>query len=285
MTKSPVITIYRPNMRHELGFFETWAVMMRNVWGARELIWQLFKRDFFAPYKKSFVGVAWVLIAPAAGMLSWILVQRAGLLNPGDVGVPYPVYVLIGTTIWGLFMGLVRSTAKTLTAGQSLVMQVNYPHEALLFKQSAEALTNFLISLTLTVVVLAVFRVLPSWGVLLLPLVLLPLYFLAAAFGLIFSMLAVVAVDMTKVIEVGLGFLMFLTPVVYTPDATKGLARHVVDWNPLTYLVCSARDIILYGRLYNPGMYFLWAAIAVFLFLISWRLFYVSEHKLIERMI
>ena len=37
MTKSPVITIYRPNMRHELGFFETWAVMMRNVWGAARL--------------------------------------------------------------------------------------------------------------------------------------------------------------------------------------------------------------------------------------------------------
>ena len=72
-----------------------------------------------------------------------------------------------------------------------------------------------------------------------------------------------------------LGFLMFLTPVVYTPDAAKGLARYVVDWNPLTYLVCSARDIVLYGRLYNPGMYFLWAGIAVFLFLISWRLFYV----------
>jgi len=72
-----------------------------------------------------------------------------------------------------------------------------------------------------------------------------------------------------------LGFLMFLTPVVYTPDAAKGLARYVVDWNPLTYLVCSARDVVLYGRLYNPGMYFLWAGIAVFLFLISWRLFYV----------
>ena len=43
-------------MRHELGFFETWEVMSRNVWGDRELIWQLFKRDFFAAYRESVVG-------------------------------------------------------------------------------------------------------------------------------------------------------------------------------------------------------------------------------------
>ena len=54
MSDDDRITVYRPNMRHEHGWFECWAVMARNVWGARELIWQLFKRDFFAGYKKSF---------------------------------------------------------------------------------------------------------------------------------------------------------------------------------------------------------------------------------------
>ena len=25
------ITVYRPNQRHELGFFETWSVMAKNI--------------------------------------------------------------------------------------------------------------------------------------------------------------------------------------------------------------------------------------------------------------
>lgn len=278
-------TVYRANIRQELGFFATWVVMAKNVWNARELVWQLFKRDFFAPYRKSFIGITWVFVIPVVGMLSWIFMRGAGLLKPGDVGVPYPVYVLIGTTIWGLFMGLLRATSMTLTAGQSLVMQVNYPHEALLFKQSAEQITNFLIAFVLNVIVLVGFRVVPSWGILLFPVVLLPLVLLAAAGGLILSMIAVVAVDMSKAVEVGLGFLMFLTPVVYQPDAATGLASLVVKWNPLTYLVCSARNMILYGTLYDPPLYFLWTIVSVILFLVSWRLFYVGEHKLIERMI
>ena len=42
------MTIYRPNQRHELGVFKTWVVMAKNVINSRELIWQLFKRDFLA---------------------------------------------------------------------------------------------------------------------------------------------------------------------------------------------------------------------------------------------
>jgi ABC-type polysaccharide/polyol phosphate export permease len=60
-------------MRHELGLFRTWAVMARNVWGARELIWQLFKRDLLAGYKKSFIGMAWLFISPLMGIVSWRL--------------------------------------------------------------------------------------------------------------------------------------------------------------------------------------------------------------------
>jgi hypothetical protein len=43
----------------------------------------------------------------------------------------------------------------------------------------------------------------------------------------------------------------------------------------------------VHGRLYdgNIAAYFLFVLISLLLFLISWRLFYVSEHKLIERMI
>ena len=284
-TQSDAITVYRPNMRHELGFFQTWVVMSRNVWGARELIWQLFKRDFFAAYKKSFIGIAWIFLAPLAGIVSWIFLQKAGMLKPGDVGIPYPAYVLVGTSMWGLFMGFFGAASSTLSAGQALVMQVNYPHEALLFKQTAQHLANFALAFVLNMVVLLAFKVIPSWGTLLFPLVALPLFWLGAAIGLIFSMVAIVAVDLNMIVNMGMGFLMYVTPVIYSEKAATGIAAQIIKWNPLTYLVCSCRDIIIYGRLYHPVGYFVCAALSLLLFLVAWRLFYVSEHKLIERMI
>lgn len=285
MTSSDKITVYRPNMRHELGFFATWVVMARNVWRARELIWQLFKRDFFAAYKKSFMGKAWLFISPVMGIVSWVFLQMSGMLKPGDVGIPYPVYVLVGTSMWGLFMGFYYAASGTLNAGAALIMQVNFPHEAMLFKQAAQTLASFVITFALNIAVLLCFQVMPSWGVLLLPLVALPLFLLAAALGLMIAMIGVVATDVSRFVDMGMAFMMYLTPVIYAADTPPPFVQSIIHWNPLTYLVCSCRDIMLYGRLYDATGYFISAGLALASFLIAWRLFYVSEDKLVERMI
>jgi ABC-type polysaccharide/polyol phosphate export permease len=277
--------VYRPNQRHELGFFHTWAVMLTNIVRSRELIWQLFKRDFFASYKKSFIGITWIFLAPVMGIVSWVFLQKTGMLQPGEVGIPYPAYVLIGTAMWGLFMGFYESARSTLSAGQSLVMQVNYPHEALLFKQTAQHLANFLIGFVMNIIVIVAFGVVPSWKIIFFPLVVLPLFFLGAAIGLIISMISIVAVDLNRIINMGMGLMLWVTPVIYSDRVKSPLVQFLMKWNPLTYLVCSARDIIIYGRLYETTGYFICAGLSVILFMVSWRLFYVSEDKIIERMI
>ena len=279
------VTVYRPNQRHDLGFFETWSVMAKNILNSRELIWQLFKRDFFASYKKSFLGITWIFVAPIMGIVSWVFLKMTGMLNPGDVGIPYPAYVLVGTSMWGLFMGFFNSANATLSAGQALVMQVNYPHEALLFKQISQHLANFLITFVINVVVLVILGVIPSWKIIFFPLVVLPLFFVGAAIGLITSMISIVAVDISRIINMGMGLMMYLTPLIYSDKVNSHFVQSIIRWNPLTYLVCSARDIIIYGRLYDIKGYFICTLLSFLLFMISWRLFYVSEDRIIERMI
>jgi lipopolysaccharide transport system permease protein len=282
---SQQITIYTPNQRHNLGFFKTWSVMSRNIINSRELIWQLFKRDFFASYKKSFIGITWIFIAPIMGIVSWVFLNMTGMLHPGDVGIPYPAYVLIGTSMWGLFIGFFRSAEQTLSSGKALVMQVNYPREALLFKQTAQHLANFTIIFVMNIIVLFAFKVIPSGKIILFPLVVLPLFFLGGAIGLVVSMISIVAVDISRMINMGMGLMMYLTPVIYSDKVNSQFAQSIIKWNPLTYLVCSARDIIIYGRLYDVKGYFICVALSFLLFMISWRLFYVSEDRIIERMI
>ena len=280
------LTVYRPDMRHELGFLATWRLMAQNVWSARELIWQLFKRDFFAQYKKSFLGMAWLFLMPLFGILSWIFLNKAGVLKPGEMAVPYPVYVLVGTTMWGLFIGLYNAASNTLASGADLIMQVSYPHEALLFQQAAKQIANFSIGFVLNLVVLAVYGVMPAWTIILVPVAALPLFFLASAFGLVSSMIKVVAMDVARMIEMAFGLILFVTPVVYTMDQIENPLIHTfVRWNPLTYLVCSLRDLVLFGRLYDPTGYWVCAAASLLLFMLSWRLFYVSEGKIVERMV
>ena len=279
------IVTYRPNQRHELCYLQTWVIMTKNITESKNLIWQLFKRDYFATYKKSFIGITWVLLSPIVGIISWVFLRSSGMLNTGDVGIPYPAYVLIGTSMWGLFMGFFTSATQMLETGNRLVIQINFPHEALLFQQAAIQLSNFFFSFLVNIIVLIIFGIMPSWNIILLPLVILPLFFLGSAIGLIASMISVVAVDINRLLTTAMGLLLFTTPVIYSDKIGNVWVQQLINWNPLTYLVCSARDIVLFGRLYHPTGFFICAIASFFIFLIAGRLFYVSENKIIEKML
>jgi len=285
MNGSRTTVTYRPNQRHELGWIRTWIVMGSAVWNSRGLIWELFKRDFLAAYRKSFIGITWLFVMPAMGVVSWVFLQRTGILQPGETEVPYTVYVLVGTTIFGLFLSLYDAAANTLESAKELALQVRYPHEALLFKQAAEQIANFSIGFLMNLLVLALFRVIPSWKIIFLPLVILPLVMMAMAIGLVASMVSVVAVDISRFIRLGLGLAMWATPVVYSTNIESSLVRALIKWNPLSYTVCSCRDIVLEGRLYHPTGYWITCGLATLMLMLSWRLFYVSEDKVIERLI
>jgi lipopolysaccharide transport system permease protein len=278
------VTVYRPNQRHELGFVGTWLVLIRSFVDSRELIWQLFRRDFFVSYKKSFIGATWIILTPLSGILVWVFLKHSGVLQPGEVGVPYPVYVLIGSSVWGLFMGFYTAAANTLKDGQHLAQQVHYPHEIFLFVRSMLQIVNFFIALVLNLLVLVFFGVIPSAAALFFPLVALPLFLLGAGIGLLVSMLSVVAFDLEKAFTALMTLLIWSVPVIYSGRPGSPLLQTIIRWNPLTYLVCSSRDILLFGRLYDPPAYAISAALALAVFLVSLRLFYVSESELVERM-
>lgn len=279
------MTIYEPNHRIKLGFFQIWVQMFKNIYRSRELIWQLFKRDFLGQYKKSFLGITWFFISPLIGILSWIFMNMVGILNPGDVGVPYPVYVLLGTSIWGMFMGFFDAGMSTLGAGSGFIMQVNYPHEALLVKQTAQFLANYILGFMITIIILLAFGVIPHWMTIFYPLLTLPLFFLGGGIGLLLSIVGIVASDVQKGFALMMSLLLFITPVVYSPKTGGPVLQSIIKWNPLTYLVAGVRDVIISGTMPHPDRYIYSAVGALVFFLLAWRLFFIAEDKIVERMI
>ena len=268
--------IYKPNMRSQTGFFRTWWIMIRNITESRELIYQLFRRDFL---------MGWLVIAPLMGIISWVFMNLTGVLNPGDVGIPYPAYVLLSSTVWGLFMGFFNSASGTLDAASGFILQVKFPHDVLLIKQTLQQLVNFTITFLITLIVLLLFGVVPHWKIVFFPLLVLPLFFLGSAIGLVVSVISVVAVDMKRGFGFVMSLLMYVTPVIYSSRIENPTLQAIIKWNPLTYLVGGVRDMIIFGTLEHFDRFIYSAIISFFSFLLAWRLFFVSEDKVIEKMI
>ncbi len=279
------INIYESNQRQKVGIFRCWFLMIKNITLSGDLIAQLFKRDFIAVYKKSFFGVAWIFIIPVISIVSWVFMNMAGILKPGDVGIPYPAYVMLSMSIWRLFVGFYTAATETLGAGASFIMQVKYPHEVLLIKQTAQELANFTLGFVPIVAMLFVFGVSPNWKIVFLPIMVIPLFFLGAGIGLVISVISVVSLDIKEGFKFLLGLLLFITPVIYGPKVESELLAKILEWNPLTYLIGTVRDIIIYGKAAYIDRYVISSLFAFFIFLFSWRLFFLSEEKVIEKMI
>lgn len=277
--------VYSPNKRAKESLLTTYSTLFKNIVESKELIIQLYKRDFLMMYKKSFLGMGWLLISPLMGIVSWVFMNSAGVLDPGDVGIPYPAYVLISTSLFGLFMNFFSGASNTLNVAKGFILQVNFPHDALLMKQSMQQITNFLITFVVAIVLLISFGVYPDWKVALLPIYIIPIFCLASALGIIVSVITVVTPDLQKGISFLMSLLIYITPIIYAPKVSNPYVQKIIDYNPLTYIIGGARDYILFGSTENFTLYLVFSLTSIFLFMLAMRLFYISEEKVIEKLL
>ncbi|MCL6473233.1 MAG: ABC transporter permease [Firmicutes bacterium] len=276
------VVIYEPDRQLKMGFFAQWREMVIDLLKSRELIWRLFLRDFQSKYKQSLLGIAWVALNPLVTTAIFVYLNSAGILRIGSVGVPYVAFAIMGLTFWSLFaVGVTASTSSIIGAGP-LVAKINFPKVSLVYASIGQALVEFIVRLALTIIVLVIFKVTPVWTAIFLPIAIIPLLLLTIGAGFILSLAAGVFRDMNNVVVLVVQLLMFLSPILYPVPKSK-LAATLFNWNPVAQLVVGPRDLVIYGGFSNP-VGFLWSTIfAMVVFLAFWRLFYLAETKITER--
>lgn len=273
--------VYRPDGGIGWGA-AAWSEMARELRMSRELIWRLFLRDFSARYKQSVLGVLWAVIMPVATVATFAFLNLSGVLNIGEVDVPYPAYALLGLTVFQMFAGGLAACSGAIVAGGGMVVKINFPKETLVIASLGQAVVETLIRVGLVALVFACYGIAPHWAAVFFPLLLLPLLLLTLGLGFLLSLLNVLVRDIAHIVTLGTTFLLFLTPVLY-PAGKEGLFASVTAFNPLAALVAGPRDMVLSGRMADP-LHYAWASgFCVLLFLVSWRLFHMVEPRMAER--
>ena len=113
-----IIYTSESKIRHPIDLFKD---MWRDLLASRELTWQLLVRDISAQYRQSLLGILWVFITPLATAGIFIMLKRQAILNVDETGMPYPVFALIGTTLWQTFVESINAPLKSLTAARPVV--------------------------------------------------------------------------------------------------------------------------------------------------------------------
>jgi lipopolysaccharide transport system permease protein len=237
---------------------------LRELWDYRELIRNLVLRDLRVRYKGSALGYLWTQFAPLLMMLVFwfvfsFLMQSAGAM--------FPVFLLVGLLPWNFCGEAVGGGTRSVLDNANLIKKVFFPREVLPLVSVFSSLLNFVLSLPMLFVLMAVVQLLYpplggrlnfSWTFAYLPVLLVIQTIFLAGVVLATSALAVFFRDFVHLIGILLQFWFFLTPVVYTLDniniAIGGVAlATIIRWlNPMASLIDFYRDI-LYGNVVGPS--------------------------------
>lgn len=276
------ITTYEPDNVLKHGYLhifrEIFSEIIRNRW----LMFQLFKRDLFALYKQSFIGVLWALIIPLISVGTFILLNRSGIFSIGQLQIPYPIFAVLGMAFWQMFSaGLIASSNSLVKAG-AMIVKINFSKKSLVLASLGISLVSFIIQLLLVFILFGYYKTSPTLYILLIPILILPMFFLTVGLGFILSILNGIMRDVGNAISILMTFLLFLTPVLYVKPQ-QGILADVSNYNPLYYLVAFPRDLILNGHSSELTGYLISCGTAVVILIACLFIFHIAETRVTER--
>jgi lipopolysaccharide transport system permease protein len=279
-----VVTVYQPNERRG-GLIWGLRQASEDIIASRHVIAQLFWRDFIAQFRQKILGYLWALLSPLLGIISFLFLFFIGVLRPGEGEIPYTLYVLVGSTIWGCLPGAMGAVSGGLQAQADLIMRTRIPKLALAVSSLAGLLYGIVISIVTMIIVLFVMGVTPSWWFFAYPLLVLPMVLLGTAAGLFLSVVGPIARDLVPLATQALAFVMYITPVIYVRSTIQNpLVKRLIEWNPITYLVDIPRSLVCLGRAEGIDT-FLWVALGTIMMVtIGLRIFYLLEDLVAERL-
>lgn len=276
-----VIT-YEPDNCLKHGYFRVLPEILRELWANRWLSYQIFRRDFTAGFKQSFGGFAYLILGPLVSTGMFLLLNQSGVFNLGEIDVPYPIFSVSGSALWGLFSGAVTAGPGALLGAGAMLTKIRFSRKALVIASVANVIVHFMIQFGLVLVLFAVFRVVPSPGILLIPFAAIPLLILGMGLGYALAVFNAIVRDVGTLIGQALYLLMMITPVMYAKPK-EGFLGEATVYNPVYYLVSVPRDLALTGKVHDGGIYFACAAGTIFVFLFGLVVFHMTESRIAER--
>jgi lipopolysaccharide transport system permease protein len=215
---------------------------LSDLISSRFLARQLAFRDIKAQYRQSFLGIFWAFASPLATAFVWIFLNSSGTIRLSDTGIPYPVYAFTGTLLWSIITESINSPISSTNASKSIISKINFPKEALIVSGIYKLLFNTSIKVILLFFFLVFFGIGFHWSLLWLPLVILGAILFGTTIGLLLTPIGLLYKDIGKMISFGLQFLMYASPVVYAIPK-DGIMKLVMEYNPLTPIILTARDV------------------------------------------
>ena len=221
-------------------------------------------------------------------MFAILYIVFAKLLRIGNDIPHYPVYLLVGTSMWSFFTECTNQGIQAIVIRGDLLRKVCFPKYIVVVSATLTAIINMLINLVVIIIFAFINGVTPSWTWLLVPLSLLELYLLSLGISLLLGAINVKYRDITSIWDVLMQAMFYAVPIIYPltmVSASSELAAKIIILNPISQAIQDIRynlittETITTWNYLNNGFLQLLPIILVIVLLIFAALFFRKRSK------
>lgn len=221
----------------------------------RELFVFMALRDILVRYKQTVIGVAWSVIRPLLSMIIFTVIFGRVAKLPTEGTVPYPIMVFSALLPWQYFANAMQSSSESLIRASNMISKIYFPRIILPTSAVLVSAVDFLISFVMLIVLMIVYRFLPSPYIVLLPVFFIPATVTALGIGFWFSAIGVKYRDFRQIMPFIVQFGLYVSPVGFSSSVIPAKWRLVYSLNPMVGVIDGFRWCIqgTSASLYPPA--------------------------------
>lgn len=246
-------------------------ILRRNA----SLIFSLTKRDIQSRYINSSLGLIWSLCLPLfmlaiySFIFGFVFKSKWG----NEISVNYSLVMFIGLIVHSFFSDCLGRATGLIQGNANYVKKVIFPLETLCWVSLLSSLFQFFISFAVFSAFFLISGNELHYTLIFVPLVIIPLIIMSYSLILFISALSVYVRDVSHIISVLISIILFMSPVFYSVDSVPETYRWLLFFNPLTFIIESIRDCIIYGKIISFPSYALYFSVSLVLYILSLKWF------------
>ncbi len=246
-----------------------------EIYGQRELVFNLAKNDFKTRYVGSYLGIVWAFIRPVITVVVYWFVFQVGMRSSDVNHFPFVLWLIAGLVPWFYFSDALGSGTNSLIEYQYLVKKIVFNINTLPIVKIISALIVHAAFVIFTIIIYWCYGYAPD----LYTFQLIYYSFCMAVFTLAlvyFTSSAVIFFrDITQIIGVILEVGIWITPIMWQLTVIPDFLRWIFKLNPIYYIVSGYRDSLIAKVWFWDNLYltaYFWG-LTVILFILGTRVF------------
>ena len=263
------------------GRFNGKSSYLRNLYSHRSIFKSLVINELIGKYRNTAIGFSWHFLMPAILLLLYYVMFTGLRSNDYE---NFWIYLAAGIFPFSFMNGNLTNGTTTITSSANLIKKMYFPREIIPLSRVFSSFIISLFGLLIVIIATIVSGHLEGISTLLLPAILVLMFFFVLGYVLILSAINVFFRDIQYFFASISMLFFFITPMYYLPEETTGLLSTIIWINPFTYFVNSIQQILYYNMIPSISNIIMCAILSATLLLLGTIVFNLLKNKFAERL-